>query len=199
MARVDGSDESVGRTVNKDGKSWEIGQAIDVAWITGFTEDGLSITSAIPPVFDAYATIVIPERDWPPQAVEEHERRIMRLLAAETADQDWWFGYLDTGADDVVFPDAPRVRMYAEWGYVLVKAGPSQARQWRSEACTHTRLPDLMFPVDRTWLMSALWDDDWWCLGGSGDLVEAFLSDPGLEVYTVSTASDATPPGHVAL
>jgi hypothetical protein len=56
-----------------------------------------------------------------------------------------------------------------------------------------------MVPAEQTWLISALWDDDWWCLGGSGALVDAVLSDPGLEAYSVTTEEDATPPGHVAL
>ena len=29
-----------------------------------------------------------------------------------SAGQPWWLGYLDTGADDIVFPDAPKVTLY---------------------------------------------------------------------------------------
>ena len=190
---------SGGGTVAKGGGNWQIGLGADVAWITNSTETGLSITSAIPPIFDAYATIVMPEPGVP-ALLAEHELRVLRLLMAETADQDWWLGYLDTGTDDVVFPDAPRVLLYAHWGYVVVKAGPAQAQLWRTAGSTprHTRLPDLMFPEDRTWLLSALWDDDWWCLGGSARLVDAFLADPGLKAHRVGTDDDATPPGHVS-
>jgi len=138
---------SGGGTVAKGGGDWQIGLGADVAWITNSTETGLSITSAIPPIFDAYATIVMPEPGVP-ALLAEHELRVLRLLMAETADQDWWLGYLDTGTDDVVFPDAPRVLLYAHWGYVVVKAGPAQAQLWRTAGSTprHTRLPDLMFP-----------------------------------------------------
>ena len=36
-------------------------------------------------------------------------------------------------------------------------------------------LPHLMFPADRSWLFSTLWDDDWSCLGGPAGLVGGFL------------------------
>ena len=35
--------------VTKDGRSWRIGTATDVAWLAGQTRHGLSITTAIPP------------------------------------------------------------------------------------------------------------------------------------------------------
>jgi len=47
--------------VDKDGRSWRIGTADDVAWIAGHTIDGLTVTNAIPPRFDAYATFYQPE------------------------------------------------------------------------------------------------------------------------------------------
>jgi len=36
----------------KDGRSWQIGDTSVVAWIAASTVTGLTITSAIPPVFD---------------------------------------------------------------------------------------------------------------------------------------------------
>jgi hypothetical protein len=42
--------------VDKDGRSWRIGTAEDVAWIAGHATDGLTVTAVIPPRFDAYAT-----------------------------------------------------------------------------------------------------------------------------------------------
>jgi hypothetical protein len=42
--------------VTKDGRSWRIGTADDVAWLAGQTRHGVSVTTAIPAVFDAYAT-----------------------------------------------------------------------------------------------------------------------------------------------
>ena len=45
----------------KDGHAWRIGGDADVAWIADGTSPGRTITAAIPPVFDAYATSSCPE------------------------------------------------------------------------------------------------------------------------------------------
>jgi hypothetical protein len=42
-------------------------------------------------------------------------------------------------------------------------------------------LPNLMFPADRSWLISTLWDDDWSCVGGPVGLVNGLLHHPGLD------------------
>jgi len=55
-----------------------------------------------------------------------------------------------------------------------------------------------MFPADRSWLVSTLWDDDWTCIGGPAALVDRYLHDPGLEAYPVAPGQDRTPPGHQA-
>ena len=79
-----------------------------------------------------------------------------------------------------MFPGAPLVRLYFEWSYLLVEAGPSEALHWR---VGHMRgadghLPDLFFPLDRSWFLTALWDDDWACIGGPAQLVEALAREP---------------------
>jgi hypothetical protein len=180
----------------KDGREWRIGTDADVAWIQEPTAPGLSITSAIPPVFAAYATIVVPDKD---EGRSEHAHLVLRLLSEQSGDQPWWLGYLDTGSDDVVFPDAPRVTLYANWEYVLVQAGPGEAARWRHDLRSwRAPGPDLVFPADRSWLLSWLWDDDWRCLGGPTALVDRFLDQPQLLVRRVGLGEDATPPGHVA-
>lgn len=180
----------------KDGRSWRIGSDADVAWIVGGTSPGLAITSAIPPVFEAYATIVLPSDDGDQ---EEHDKAMLTVLEAEPAGRPWLLGYLDTGADDVVFPDAPMVTLYSGWHYVLAEAGPEQAATWRmSGAFRHSVLPDLIFPGDRSWLLSTLWDDDWTCVGGSASLVDRLVHHPVLKARQVELGVDATPPGHQA-
>jgi hypothetical protein len=175
---------------------WRIGTDVDVAWIHEATLAGLTITSAIPPVFAAYATILVPDND---EARTASVDLILRLLRERSGDQPWWLGYLDTGADDVVFPDAPRTTLYSGWQYVLVQAGPNEARLWRdTPESWRAPGPDLAFPADRSWLMSRLWDDDWRCLGGPTALIDQFLNQPQLEVRRVGLDEDATPPGHVA-
>jgi hypothetical protein len=94
------------------------------------------------------------------------------------------------------------VTLYSGWQYVLVEAGPEQAATWRRSgpgSFWKGALPNLMFPADRSWLVSTLWDDDWTCIGGPAGLVGRFLDHPGLETRTVTPGQDATPPGHQAL
>jgi hypothetical protein len=192
----------VRRVKDAHGHSWRIGTDAEVAWIARGTYPGLAITAAIPPVFDAYATIVLPEGG---EDRERHNQAMLALLEGEPAGQRWWLGYLSSGADHLVFPGVtmaalPKVRLYAEWDYVLVEAGPKQAATWRRNGSLWWRdvLPDLIFPADRSWLVTTLCDDDWTCLGGPASLVGRFLAHPDLQARPVQLREDATPPGHRA-
>lgn len=100
-----------------------------------------------------------------------------------------------------MFYDAPRTDLYAGWGYVLVEAGPDQAKAWRG-LDWKGYLPDLIFPADRSWLVTTLWDDDWTCIGGTRELVDAFKGDAelGARLHEVDASmKNAVPPGHVAI
>ena len=115
-------------TREQDGSRWQIGTATDVDWIAKGTSSGLSITSGIPPVFAAYATVVLPTTE---DEQEQRDRTLLALLNEHSANQPWWLGYLDTGGADIVFPDAPMVTLYADWRYVLValsSAAPPDGR-----------------------------------------------------------------------
>ncbi|WP_407687569.1 hypothetical protein [Mycobacterium sp. HUMS_1102779] len=186
--------------VVRDGRSWRLGRASEVAWINTGTSVGLTITSGIPPVFDDYATVVLPDD----AALQpQHDRAVIAVLRSQSPDQRWWLGYLERGGSDIVFPDAPPVNMYANWPYVLVQAGPEEAAGWRRTGATLGRpylVPDVMFPADRSWLFSTLWDDDWTCVGGPVALVDALLNHPDLRsrVRRVRLGEDAIPPGHRA-
>jgi hypothetical protein len=182
----------------KDGGIWHIGADTDVAWIAAGTSRGRTITAAIPLVFEAYATILLPSGG---ERRDKHDEAMLTLLRDQSPDQPWWLGYLDTGADDIIFPDAPTVTLYSGWRYVLVEAGPDQAAAWRprdGRAFGTGDLPNLMFPADRCWLVSTLWDDDWTCMGGSAKLVDNVLRHPDLQARPVARGLDATPPGHEA-
>lgn len=181
--------------VSKDGREWRLGSTADVAWIQESTTITLEITSAIPTVFAAYATVVDPHFN---QGMPPTLEPVLRRLREHSPEQQWWLGYLVTGGDDLPFPDAPRVTMYANWNYVLVLAGPDEALTWGGDLQLHRGGPDLVFPVDRSWLVSWLWDDDWLCLGGPSELIEAFIDSPEFEARRVGLGEDATPPGHVA-
>lgn len=178
---------------------WPVGTDAEVAWIATGTSMGRAITAAIPPVFAAYATVVLPEGG---DGQDRHDKAVLALLSEQSADKPWWLGYLDTGADDIVFPDAPKVTLYSGWHYVLVGAGPQQAatwRRWGDWSFWKGALPNLMFPADRSWLVSTLWDDEWTCIGGPASLVDSFLSHPDLQARPVDLGQDATTPGHRAL
>jgi hypothetical protein len=169
----------------KDGKAWLVGTDHEVGWINDGVRQGRSIAAAIPPVFASYATLTFPLEplsDETARRVEDDrfDDAVLRVLCAHTDRQPWWLGFLDTGASDVVLDDAPRVLVYHGWRYVLVQAGPREARMWRSDRRWFTALPELMFPADRSWLLSSLWDDAWACVGGSEDLIGALLDDPDL-------------------
>jgi hypothetical protein len=195
---MSGDDPSLRWRVVKDGRTWRIGTQAEVAWIASGTSVGRTISAGIPPVFDAYATVVLPDSD---EERDRHDRALSALLTERSPDRPWWLGYLDTGADDIVFPGAPMVTLYTGWPYVLVEAGPEQAATWRTTRLgTFWRgaLPNLMFPADQSWLVSALWDDDWSCIGGSTNLVRSLLAHPDLEARSVALGQDAAPPGHRA-
>jgi hypothetical protein len=174
----------------------------EVAWINAGATRGWSITAAVPPVFAAYATLAFPvdlklDRDALRPAEDRFDDAVLSVLSKHTKPQPWWLGFLETGASDVVFDDAPRVHVYG-WAYVLVQAGPREARTWRSDdGRWFTALPELMFPVDRSWLLSSLWDDAWACVGGSADLISALLSEPELRAgaeRTDPSVPDMWPP-----
>lgn len=197
-----------GQTRVKDGIAWRIGREDEIQWISDGTRVGRRITAAIPSVFADYATLVHPGEPEVPRDVRyerQQDLALVELLRQHTPQQPWWLGYLDTGASDIVFWDAPKMTLYTGWHYVLILAGPDQAITWRpapggTSNWKSTELPDLMFPKDHAWLVSTLWDDDWSCIGGSEAVIGDLLRDPvlGRNARRVTTHEDATPPGHAA-
>jgi hypothetical protein len=180
------------RTQLKDGRAWRIGTQDEAAWINAEATDGLSIAASVPPIFAAYATIAFPldlesRREQMRQFEDRFDDALTRVLDAHTAPQPWWLGFLDTGASDVVLPNVERVLVYG-CRYVLVQAGPREARTWRDDGSRwFTALPELMFPADRSWIVSSLWDDVWAGVGGSADLISALLDEPELRVRAERT------------
>jgi hypothetical protein len=104
-----------GQTRVKDGIAWRIGSKRDIEWIRDGTGVGRQITAAIPPVCDDYATLMHPGDPGVPRdvRVERHQDlALVELLRRHTLRPPWWLGYLDTGASDIVFRDAPKVVLY---------------------------------------------------------------------------------------
>src|SRR5260370_17868519 len=182
----------------REGRTWRMGTDADVAWIANGTSMGRTITAAIPPVFEAYATVVLPHAG---EGQDEHDRAVLALLSEQSTGQPGWLGYPDPGADDIVFPDAPKVTLYSGWHYVLVEAGPAQAATWRQHGdCSFWKgaLPNLMFPADRSWLVSTLWDDDWSCIGGPAGRGGEFPRHPYLQTPRGGRGRVARPASHHA-
>lgn len=154
-------------------------------------------------MFADYATLVHPgEPGVAARCVPERHQdlALVELLLRHPPRARWWLGYLDTGASDIVFWDAPVVMLYTGWRYVLIEAGPEQAATWRpapggQSNWKSTELPDLMFPEDHTWLVSTLWDVDWSCVGGSQGLIMDLLQNRvlGRKARRVALGEDATP------
>ena len=71
--------------VSKDGRRWPIGTIREVDWIVNGTTEDLSITVAIPPVFEAYATFYEPDRI----PTVAHERAVVSRLVEFTPAQPW--------------------------------------------------------------------------------------------------------------
>lgn len=180
------------RTVVRDGQTWALGTAKTVAWIQRGTTYDRTISSAIPPIYDGYLTLV--GQEWTSAEAEAgYDRKLVELLSTHEP-TSWWLGYLDTdGRGTVVFPPRKKVKLYADWPYDLVLAGPEQALTW------YESLPDLIFPADRSWLLSTLWDDSWTCIGGPSSLIDALAADAAFGARRVVPGQDATPPGHVSI
>jgi hypothetical protein len=59
-----------------------------------------------------------------------------------------------------------------------------------------------MLPADRSWLFSTVWDDDWTCIAGPRELVDAFLAHPDLRHRARKVGpsnTNVTAPGHTAI
>jgi hypothetical protein len=192
----------------KDERRWRIGGDTEIAWIRENIEVCRAITSAIPPAFEAYGTLELPgtgehdQQSWL-EDPDRHDAALLSVLVEHTAMQAWWLGYLYTGTSDVVFHDAPKVSLFPTHDYVMIEAGPTQAKGWRAKADRWKgALPDLMFPADRSWLVSTLWDDDWTCVGGPQQIIDSLLAHPDLghRVRQIDPADeDVTPPGHTSI
>src|SRR6266700_770928 len=70
----------------RDGRTWRIGTDAEVAWIANGTSMGRTITAAIPPVFEAYATAVLPYRG---EGQDRHDQAVLALLSEQPAGLPW--------------------------------------------------------------------------------------------------------------
>ena len=152
----------------KNERSWLIGTASDAAWLDALGTAGSGITA-----FDGSCRLNLPDDHVRDQAA--HDQAVVRVLGA-FGTSDWWLGYLEYGVGiDLVFDDAPRTRIFG-WNYILAQAGAQQALSWRPSVAPDIAwkgaLPDLIFPVDHSWILFTPWDDRWSFIGGPQGMVE---------------------------
>lgn len=204
QVRRAGNPDDRGRVVRPgpldgSGRPWQVGTAAIVDWIVQGVEVDGTVAVAVPPRFEAYAAFEEPDcsPDQPQpdpdqfeQLVVAHEHAVVSHLRRHGTTR-WWLGYLDTGAHDVVFPDVERVSMYFQWNYVLALADPDAALTWRPS------LPDLIFPLDRSWLLSMMWDDAETCIGGPTTLIDALVDDPKIGARRLRRDEPLHPPGYL--
>jgi hypothetical protein len=68
----------------RDDRAWRIGTEAEVAWITCGWSRGRTISVAVPPVFEDYATVAFPNTV---EAWERHDRAILALLSQHSPDE----------------------------------------------------------------------------------------------------------------
>ncbi len=124
-----------------DETTWQIGGSGEVAWIAANTRPGRTIAAAIPAVFGAYATVIVPGNDEDKRVSDE---ALLALLPALAPQQPWWLGYLETGVADLVFPNAPRVRLYSGGPTSWSRRGP--IRRPPGERTTMRRRGTVRYP-----------------------------------------------------
>lgn len=136
----------------------------DVAWIRRGTVVSETIRSAIPEGFDVYGLLDISEE----RPTED------ALLAAVTADSNTQLvaGWIDRGP----YPPQPGDEhvLYSGWRYRFRRTKASQLQGLPAEG--DGGFPDLLFPPDRSWLISLLWDDSWRSVGASNEVARRIKS-----------------------
>jgi hypothetical protein len=91
---------------------WRIKTADDVAWITSTT--GLTITAAIPAVFDDYATLVLPGALGVSRDLVDEARRTVRCSRCKHRRRRSRGGWdISIRRSGIVFWDAPKVTLYS--------------------------------------------------------------------------------------
>jgi hypothetical protein len=75
---------------SKDGRVWRMGREADVAWIRESATVSFAITSAIPPIFEAYATLKLPgsgdhDARSPLEDPDRHNAGVLAVLSEHSA------------------------------------------------------------------------------------------------------------------
>lgn len=136
----------------------------DVAWIRRDTAVSGTIRSAIPGGFDAYGLLDISEE-------RPTEDALLQAVAPENS-MELIAGWIDRGP----YPPQPGDEhfLYSSWRYRFRQVSAASLQGLPTEG--DGGFPDLLFPPDRSWLISLLWDDSWRSVGASNAVASRITS-----------------------
>ncbi|WP_133767040.1 hypothetical protein [Amnibacterium kyonggiense] len=136
----------------------------DVAWIRRATAVGGTLRSAIPGGFDVYGLLDVSE-------ARPTEDALLRAVAPEPS-TELIAGWIDRGP----YPPHPGDEhvLYSGWRYRFQRI--ESACLFGLPAEGEGGFPDLLFPDDRSWLISLLWDDSWRSVGASHEVADRITS-----------------------
>lgn len=136
-----------------------------ISWIR---HDGAAFGTlqyAIPGGFEAYGVLDLP------QDIVPIEDALLSTLGVSPADQVL-AGWIDRGPWPA--PAGDEHVLYTGWKYRLRRVPASELSGLPTEGVGS--FPDLLFPPDRSWLVSLLWDDSWRSIGTSQTTADRLAS-----------------------
>ena len=138
----------------------------DVNWIRQESALAETLTYAIPDRYEAYGVLDLPREIGPVEdgLLDALTARPTGLLIAGWIDRGPWPP--STGDEHV---------LYTGWRYRLRRVAESELRGLPTEG--EGSFPDLLFPQDRSWLVSLLWDDSWRSIGASQAIATRLTQD----------------------
>lgn len=128
----------------------------DVDWLRLNNGAAGTLGYAIPGYFAVYGAMNLPDE------IAATEDRLLDALAPESG-EELIAGWIDRGPWPP--PAGDEHVIYWDWKYRLRRVQSSDLRglPGEGERC----FPDLLFPINRSWLVSMLWDDSWRSIGAT--------------------------------
>jgi hypothetical protein len=130
--------------------------AADVSWITSDRAAGGTLRYALPADFEVYGVLDLTGED------DATEDMLLNALVTDLS-HTLIAGWIDRGP----WPPPPgdEHHLYYNWSYRFRRVAASDLQGLPPEG--EGSFPDLLFPQDRSWLVSLLWDDSWRSIGAS--------------------------------
>lgn len=128
----------------------------EVNWLREGNGPAGTLSYALPGRFDVYGAIDLPDE------ISPTEDTLLSALAPNPA-AALLAGWIDRGPWPP--PHGDEFVLYWGWRYRFRWVLPAELQGLPSEG--EDSFPDLLFPPDRSWLVSLLWDDSWRSVGAS--------------------------------